>query len=85
MRSSSHNRRTPNQVEGVADISTHDPWLGHTSTQVAGLSSPDAEEFIRSRYELLGMDGKALGASSISKSSMRPARPRCTWKISFVL
>ncbi len=38
--------------------------LGHTATQVAGLPRSDAEAFVRSRYELLGMDGKALDASA---------------------
>lgn len=41
--------------------------LGHTSTQVPGLPGPDAEAFIRSRYELLGMDPKALNASTVKQ------------------
>ncbi|MCE9673657.1 AAA family ATPase [Myxococcus stipitatus] len=41
--------------------------LGHTVTQVAGLSREDAEAFVRSRYELLGMDAKRLDASLLKQ------------------
>lgn len=41
--------------------------LGHTVTQVAGLSRQDAEAFVRSRYELLGMDSKTLDAALLKQ------------------
>lgn len=41
--------------------------LGATATQVAGLSRADAEAFIRSRYELLGMDAKLLDTSMLKQ------------------
>ncbi len=41
--------------------------LGHTATHVAGLSRDDAEAFVRSRYELLGMDAKRLDASLLKQ------------------
>lgn len=41
--------------------------LGSTATQVAGLSKSDAETFIRSRYELLGLDSASLNADLLKQ------------------
>ncbi|WP_147442050.1 ATP-binding protein [Corallococcus exercitus] len=39
---------------------------GHTVTTVTGLGKEDAEHFIRSRYQLMGLDSKALTSKTVS-------------------